>query len=126
MNDYSYENGRVKITIKTVEMGNDLCVVISGGDVPHLGSVSLSVARPSLADNKFLSSTTSMINITGHKDDEVAKPVSEILASALNKNVAVACGIHIGNITLKEIKEILSVTRDWAQEYINSYNMACN
>ncbi|MCK9443252.1 MAG: hypothetical protein M0Q14_01765 [Tissierellaceae bacterium] len=120
MDKFTYKNGRVQINIKTIELGNDLCVAIWGGEKPHIGTITLSVARPSLADESRSSSTTSTINITGHKDDEVAKPVSEMLSAKLNKNVAVTCGIHIVNITLEEIKEIISVTINWAERYIEN------
>lgn len=85
-------------------MGDDLCVTITGGDKAHIGCVTLSIPRPSLADPDVTSSTTSILNITGHKDDEAARYVSRLLSSHLNKNVVVICGIHINNITTEEIK----------------------
>ncbi|MFA7412628.1 MAG: hypothetical protein WCZ27_10355 [Tissierellaceae bacterium] len=120
MEKFSYKNARVQINIETIELGNDLCVVIWGGDKPHLGTVILSTARPSLADKNRTSTTSSTINISGHKDDQVARPVSEILSAGLNKNVAVVCGIHIRDITLEEIQEIISVTLDWAESFVEN------
>jgi hypothetical protein len=104
MQDLYMEQGRIKINIKVVEIGEDLCVIISGGDRAHIGCVTLSVPRPSLSDPSITSSTTSVLNLIGHKDDEAARYVSHTLSSGLNKNVVVTCGIHVDNITQEEIQ----------------------
>lgn len=98
------EKGRIKINLMTIPMGDDLCIIITGGDKSHIGCVTLSIPRPGLADPGVTSSTTSALNLTGHKDDEAARYVSHLLSSHLNKNVAVICGIHVNNITADEIK----------------------
>lgn len=90
--------------MKAFELGEDVCVIISGGDEPHIGCVTLSVPRPSLSSPGVTSATTSILNRIGHKDDEAAKYVSHLLSSKLNKNVVVTCGIHVDNITDEEIK----------------------
>ncbi len=112
MRDFSIEKGRIKIDIQAILIGEDLCVVISGGDTPHIGCVTLSVPRPSLENNSIISSTTSVLNLLGHKDDEVARYVSHLLSSKLNKNVVVTCGIHLDNITKEEIKITLELVNE--------------
>jgi hypothetical protein len=107
MQDIKIEFGRIKINVKSIEIGDDLCVIISGGDNPHIGCVTLSTPRPSLTNNSVISSTTSILNRISHKDDEVAKYVSEQLSSKLNKHVSVICGIHVDNITEDEIKDVI-------------------
>lgn len=99
--------GRISLTIKSMEMGDDLCVIISGGDRPHIGCVTLSTPRPSLSHENVISSTTSVLNRIGHKDEDVARYVSEKLSAKLNKHVAVVCGIHVDHITKEEIKNIM-------------------
>ena len=103
MQDITVERGRLKINMKTFLIGEDLCVIISGGDTPHIGCVTLSVPRPSLASDTLTSPTTSALTLLGHKDDEPARYVSSFLSSKLNKNVVVTCGIHLDNITPEEI-----------------------
>ena len=98
------ESGRIRITMKAITVGEDLCVIICGGDSPHIGCVTLSVPRPSLQDSAVASATTSVLNVIGHKDDEAARYVSYVLSSKLNKNVVVTCGIHVDDITNEEIK----------------------
>jgi hypothetical protein len=112
--------GRIKINLKALAIGQDLCVIITGGNKPHLGCVALSVPRPGLADPKVSSSTTSVLNLTGHKDDEAARRVSHLLSSRLNKNVAVICGIHVENITPEEIKITFDLLKKLSQTLINN------
>lgn len=101
--------GRVQINMIAVTIGDDLCVIISGGDKPHIGCVTLSAPRPSLSDPDNQSATTSVLNLLGHKDDEPAKFVSHELSSRLGKNVVVTCGIHLDNITVEEIKNVMKI-----------------
>lgn len=112
MQDITIEFGRIMLNVKSIEIGDDLCVIISGGDSPHIGCVTLSTPRPSLSNKNIISSTTSVLNRISHKDDEVARHVSEELSSKLNKHVAVVCGIHVDNITEAEIKELMGSLND--------------
>ena len=121
MHDLSFENdmynltlekGRIKVNLKAFEIGKDLCVIVSGGDSPHIGAVTLSIPRPSLADSKNSSATTSVLSLIGHKDDEAARYVSHTLSSRLNKNIVVTCGIHADNITSEEIKDVISLLKE--------------
>lgn len=112
MNELALQKGRIKINIKAIEIGEDLCVIISGGDSPHIGCVTLSVPRPSLADAEVISATTSILNLVGHKDDEAARYVSQTLSSRLNKNVVVTCGIHVDNITGEEINVTIGILKE--------------
>ncbi len=110
------ERGRIRITMEAVEAGADLCVVIYGGERPHIGCITLSVPRPSLKDAAANSATTSVLNVTGHKDDEAARYVSHTLSARLQKNVAVACGIHIDRITDEEIGTVLVLLEDLTEK----------
>lgn len=118
MQDLTLESGRIKINMKSFDIGEDLCVIISGGDKPHIGCVTLSVPRPSLSTHGVTSSTTSVLNLIGHKDDEAAKYVSHLLSSQLNKNVVVTCGIHVDNITHEEIEMIFDLLKTLADKLI--------
>lgn len=110
--DLNIERGRININAKTFLVGDDICVIISGGDSPHIGCVTLSVPRPSLSDKSKTSATTSILNLIGHKDDESAKYVSHTLSSKLNKNVVVTCGIHVDNITTEEIDIAICILKE--------------
>ena len=121
MQDLTIEKGRIKINMKAIEIGEDLCVIISGGDSPHIGCVTLSVPRASLSDKNINSATTSILNLTGHKDDEAARYVSHTLSSRLNKNVVITCGIHVDNITNEEINITIGLLKELTDALIKKF-----
>ena len=92
-------------------VGKDLVVVIWGGERPHVGAVAIAQPRPSLKDPQVTSSTASVFCILGHKEDEVAKAVSEILAASLHTTVVVTAGIHWDDITQEGLNAILENTK---------------
>ena len=108
---------RIVVEFTAVAMGNDLCVVIAGGELPHLGAVAVAQARPSLQDKTKLSATTSVITLLGHKEDVVASRVAHALAARLNKNVVVCCGIHVDDIRPDELEFVDKVVRQYCDGY---------
>lgn len=123
MYNFTVEKGRIKVNLKAFLIGQDLCVIVSGGDSPHIGSVTLSIPRPSLADSNNNSATTSVMNLLGHKDDEAARYVSHTLSSKLNKNVVVTCGIHVDNIKAEEIKTVISLLKELTDMLIDNMHL---
>ncbi|MHB8062535.1 MAG: proteasome assembly chaperone 4 family protein [Ruminiclostridium sp.] len=121
MREFSKEDGRIKINMKTLMIGDDLCVIISGGDSPHVGAVALSVPRPSLKHPNVNSASTSVLTLIGHKDDELAKQVSQELASKLNRNVITTCGIHLDNITTEELNVVVSIVMESVKAIVNYF-----
>ncbi|MDF2677113.1 MAG: hypothetical protein K0Q97_1430 [Bacillota bacterium] len=116
--DLKAEEGRIKIIMKAIMLGNDLCVIVSGGDSFHIGCTILSIPRPSLNDKNIISSTESVLNLIGHKDDEALKIVSHTLSSKLNKNVVVTGGIHVDDITKEEIKTVIKLLKELTDKLI--------
>ena len=96
---------RVNAEVRLV--GEDLLVVLYGGDKPHIGSVAVALPRPSLKNKKRTSATSSVYNFLGHKDDAVARKVSETLSAKLNKRVVVTAGIHVDRITGEGISKVI-------------------
>ena len=105
----SLSAGRISVQATVVRAGEDLCIVLTGGDRPHIGTVTLSVPRPSLADATRTSATTSVLNLTGHKDGEAAQYLSERLAATLGTTVVVTGGIHVDDIRPDEIRTVLDL-----------------
>lgn len=116
--DLKAEKGRIKIDMKAIMLGNDLCVIVSGGDSPHIGCTILSIPRPSLIDKNIISSTESVLNLIGHKDDDALKVVAHTLSSKLNKNVVVTGGIHVDDLTKEEIKTIIKLLKELTDSLI--------
>lgn len=104
-----------------VPMGADLLVAVTGGEKPHIGAASVSVPRPSLKDPAKTSSTTSTVNIIGHKDNAVGDRVSARLSAALGTTVVVACGIHIDGIDAEGIGQVVALAEKLTDELIEAY-----
>lgn len=82
--------------------------VIFGGEKPHIGSVVLAVPRPSLQKGSSKRSTTSsVINVTGHKDEIIARKAAEAIAVKLNCTVSVTAGVHIQDAQAEDLQQLL-------------------
>ena len=90
---------------QVVPMGQDYTICVWGGDTPHVGSVVMSVARPSLT-GEGTGVTSSVINGMGHKDEYVARKFAEAAAMKYNCTVVCTCGIHIDRITKEQLKDV--------------------
>ena len=97
----------VQLQISWEKMGNDLAVTVCGGDRAHIGSVALAIPRESLRGTGERSATTSVLNVTGHKDGEISVRVADLLATELNCVVTVACGIHVDRISGETLDALL-------------------
>jgi NADPH-dependent curcumin reductase CurA len=111
---FSLSRGPFSIDVGAEALGGDICVTVTGG-VPHIGAVAMSVARPSLRGDETVGASTSILAMTGHKDDSAAKYISEHLAKNLNKNVVSVCGIHYDNIDQDGIDTILTLVKEASQ-----------
>ncbi len=97
--------GGYPVSCQAVSMGQDYTICVWGGDTPHVGSVVMSVARPSLT-GEGTGVTSSVINGMGHKDEYVARKFAEAAAMKYNCTVVCTCGIHIDNITKEQLKNV--------------------
>ena len=84
-----------------VRCGDDLTVVIGGGEKQHIGAVAVGVPRPSLKDKNIVSSSASVLCLTGHKEDLLARKAALELARMLGHTVTV--GLHIDNASAEAI-----------------------
>lgn len=89
------------------KIGENLLVAIWGGERPHIGAVAIAQPRPSLIDPDRISSTASVFCLLGHKEDDLAKAVAEVLAATLNTTVVVTAGIHWDNLDAEGIERVL-------------------
>ncbi len=89
------------------QVGEDFVISIWGGDAPHVGAVAIAQPRPSLKDPQTISSTASVFCVLGHKEDEMAKAISEILSATLNTRVVVTAGIHWDRLSPEGILRVI-------------------
>ena len=98
------QNG-LPVFAQLVQMGKDCTICIWGGDTPHVGSVVMSTARPSLTGSG-VGVTSSVLNGIGHKDEYVARKFAEAAAEKFVCTAVCSCGIHIDGITPAQQQEV--------------------
>ncbi len=99
--------GKHRVEISLTPVGGDIVAVISGGDRPHVGAVAVAIPRPSLKDGSKTSSTSSVVTLLAHKDDEVARMAAEALASRLNRVVVASAGLHVNKASGADIRKLV-------------------
>lgn len=97
-----------ELHIEISRVGEDYSIVISGGFKPHIGCAVLSIPRTSLTGDGSISCTSSVINVLGHKDEEICRLTAEMICK--KKNVAVVCagGFHVDDIKEAQIREVVN------------------
>jgi hypothetical protein len=98
-----------EIVFRALPMGGEWSFTITGGR-EHLGAVAIGIPRLSLSGSGRISATVSSFTVTGHMDDEIARPAALFLAKNLNCNVVVSCGIHFDHIAsggIEIVKELV-------------------
>lgn len=116
--EFSYGRGKYKVSLTLTLVGEDVVAIISGGEKPHIGAVSVAIPRPSLRDYGKLSCTSSVFTLTGHKDDEIARPASEEFARELNKVAVVSAGIHVEGASERDIQRLVQNARNAVRDAI--------
>jgi len=104
-----------KIEIEVTDVGKDKLVLVMGGEKPHIGCTVVAIPRPSLTENGSISVTSSVINVTGHKDEAICRIIAERFATRFSCIVTCTGGFHMDNITQSQLDEI--------QKKINCFNV---
>jgi len=94
---------------------SDVIVVITGGR-DHIGAVGLAVPRPSLLDANNRSATSSILTMPGHKEDVLVKDVSERVAAATGRNIAVIAGVHYDDLSVDDLKVLRKLWESLTEE----------
>ncbi len=115
MYKFSVGNGNIKVDYKIEEIGDDLQISITGG-VVHIGCVGL-----------VTNGVYDIVSVKNHKEFEIIQPLAQRLTKYNDITILIMAGIHVDEITLDEIKEILEnnkVAIEKIDKYISSeYNM---
>jgi hypothetical protein len=102
---------KYKVKLVAIESGEDLTVIISGGEKPHIGAMAVSIPRPSLKDLNKMSASTSVFTLTGHKEDELSKQIAENITKVTKKVTVTIVGLHIDKATSQDIGYLIQNTQ---------------
>ena len=95
MNEYDIGDNETRLHLKINQINDDLDVTITGG-VEHIGCVGV------VSSNSY-----NIIRLANHCEDEIVLPIVKKLSKNSDKTIVIKAGIHIDNITKKQIDEIL-------------------
>lgn len=104
-----------EIEIGLTSIGEDLLAFVAGGQKPHIGCTVIAVPRESLT-GKGVSATSSVINVTGHKDDIICREIAEILCRKYQHTVVCTGGVHIDHIEAEMIQKIMNAVVQMAEK----------
>lgn len=105
-----------KLYVRVNHLGKDYHLTLWGGEKPHIGCTVLSVPRPSLTGKGDISVTSSVLNVIGHKDEEICRCLAEQVARKKNAVTVCTGGFHMDGITDSQIDEVCRAVRETAQE----------
>jgi hypothetical protein len=105
--------GRTEVILSAHHIGDELVVFIYNENA-HIGAVAIGEY-----DYKEERTSTSVITRLGHKDDAVAQQAAYLISKAMKKPVCVVAGIHLDNITNKEIDKLLENASGVVNRLIN-------
>ena len=96
-----------KLSVQISQLGSDYVIAVWGGEKPHIGCTVLAVPRPSLTGDGSCSVTSSVLNVTGHKDEEICRTLAEQVAR--RKGIVTVCtgGFHVDHIGKEQIDEVI-------------------
>lgn len=102
----SFGEGSLSLESTIIKTQDGISIYIGGGEKAHIGTTVISQPRASLTGNGSISCTTSVINILGHKDDEIIIPIAEKVCKHFNETTVVVAGIHIDRARALEIEKL--------------------
>lgn len=108
------------VQILVTETKSGLMVQILGGHTPHVGATVVTHPRPSLHPGGGISCNSIVIPELGHKEDQLAKPLAEKIATCLNTTVVLVAGIHVHGATREQIKKITQICWQLVDDFLGS------
>ncbi len=95
-----------------------LVVSLAGGERPHVGAVAVAVPYDSPRHPGKTRASTSVLALTGHRDDEVARPLAELVAHRTGQVAVVAVGLHVDSASPEEIVALTENARQALEDLL--------
>lgn len=103
-----------KLSVQINRLGKDYFIAVWGGEKPHIGCTVLAIPRLSLTGDGTVSATSSVLNVTGHKDEALCRLLAEEVARKKNAVAVCTGGFHMDNITKEQIAEVVEAVKEIA------------
>ena len=105
---------RTELVLEWSEIGNDLVITLEGGR-KHVGAVAVGQY-----DEKNGHASASVITLLGHRDDEIALYGARHISAFTKTATVFIVGIHLDDITVDEITEIVDFSKQMVDRLIES------
>lgn len=91
---------------------SDILIILTGGDVPHIGSVT------TLSNGKIESTVFLCHNGKPHKDHLLAEKIMATIQPFIPENCIITSGVHVDYITKQQIIASLGMAETISQQII--------
>jgi hypothetical protein len=98
-----------EITAKVERLENGIVAILTGGDLPHVGAVSVADAKIGVCT----------IALPGHRDHYIGEEWAKQLYDKTHMPVSVTVGIHYDDIAKPEIEEIQTLAQEMLEEIMD-------
>ena len=112
------------LRLRCARMGDDFCLILSGGAREHIGAAAVAQPRPSLADPALTSATASVITLLGHQEDILVRALSLKVAATLNAAACVVCGIRMPHPTPALLEETIAASHRLVDDFLAAMRAA--
>ncbi len=102
--------GRISLELEWKKAGADHIACLTGGE-KHVGAVAVG-----FYDESSGRASSSVITNPGHRETDIALLGAKVFSEASKSTSVFIVGIHLDNITKKEIVEIVSVSEEMIDE----------
>ncbi len=92
--------GRIRLILEACFMGEDLVVMISGGDRPHLGTITAGARLEPLQT----------VQLQNHKEFYITEEIAVLLRKKFRGNFVICCGTHLDDITKAELNTMTDLS----------------
>ena len=114
------KTGFAEIKASARRIGEDWIVLLCGGR-EHIGCAVLAVPRPSLADPHKQSVTSSVLNVSGHKDEWICRKFAEDFCRKTGHTVVCTGGFHADGLNETQIREVLEKTDELLEDMLKHF-----
>ena len=103
-----------RLSAVVIREGEDLVVAVGGGDRPHVGCVVLATPSPGR------SASSSVFTIPPHKEEAIARPMAETIATRTGSVTVVSAGVHEDGASREAIEAWLALGRQLADRVVEA------